>query len=199
MKFQRSICGKKIQLIAYLLNFMLFNWRQALVSFMIAQLSATYPVYVQNAFPLLGVKAVSILFIQDTVMIVLLQAQLTKWVSSYNKILIVGVGAFLMGFGMFVLSFSYIFAIAIISCALWTTGEMLFISTAQLVCYEKGGEKKKGKILGSYQAAYAASSVIGPAVGGFIYQHLGGNMLWYLCAVFGVISLALCYHYKKYD
>ena len=33
MKFQRSICGKKIQLIAYLLNFMLFNWRQALVKF----------------------------------------------------------------------------------------------------------------------------------------------------------------------
>lgn len=170
-----------------------------LIGLIVAQLGATYPIYVQNAFPLLGVKAVSILFILDTVLIVLFQAPLINLLNNRNKIFTVGMGAFLMGLGMFVLSMSSTFILAIISCVIWTTGEMLFMSMARLVCYEKGADKKKGQSMGAFQATYAVSTVIGPAIGGFIYQYLGGNMLWYLSGMIGLFCLIACTYYKKYD
>ncbi len=140
------------------------------IGLIIAQLSATYPIYIEEAFPQLGVRAVSILFILDTSLIVLFQTPLISLVSKSNKIFIVGLGAFLMGLGMLVLNYStYYFILALLSCVIWATGEMLFVPMAQLVCYEKGGEKKKGQALGIFQATFALSSVTGPIIGGLIY------------------------------
>lgn len=169
-----------------------------LIGLIIAQLSITYPIYLQDAFPALGVKAVSILFILDTVLIVLFQAPLVNMLNNYNKILATGIGAFLMGLGMLVLSFSLSFFLAIISCVIWTIGEMIFVAMAQLVCYEKGAQKKKGQSMGIYQAVFACSKIIGPLIGGFIYHTYGGNFLWYLSALIGAVCLIACNHYKKY-
>lgn len=169
------------------------------VGLLISQLSATYPIYVQDAFPLLGIKAVSILFILDTVLIVLLQAPLVNALKNHNKIMVAGFGAFLMGLGMLVLSFSFTFFLALISCVIWTTGEMLFVPMAQLLCYEKGEEKKKGQNMGIYKAVYACSMVAGPTLGGIIYHYLGGNRLWYVSAALGCLCLVACHNYKKYD
>lgn len=169
-----------------------------LVGLLIAQLSATYPLYIQNTFSSLGYKAVSILFILDTVLIVLFQAPLVNFFNDYNKIIIVGVGAFLMGIGMLVLSFSHFFILGIISCVIWTTGEMLFIPVAQLICYEKSSENKKGSGMGLYKTAYASSKVLGPTIGAFIYQNYSGEMLWYLSASIGLICLIACYAYRKH-
>lgn len=51
------------------------------VGLIIAQLGATYPLYIQDSFPHLGINAVSILFILDTALIVAFQAPLTTLVS----------------------------------------------------------------------------------------------------------------------
>lgn len=170
-----------------------------LIGLIVAQLSSTYPIYVQEAFPALGTKAVSILFILDTFLIVMFQAPLMNLLSKYNKLIIIGAGTLLMGLGMLILSGSFVFTLAIISCFFWTTGEMLFFSTAQLVCYEKGPEKKKGHSMGVFQSTYATSIVIGPTIGGFIYQYAGKNTLWYLSGLIGVVCFIACYYHRRYD
>lgn len=164
------------------------------IGMIIAQLSTTYPIYVEDAFPQLGVKAVSILFVLDTVLIVLFQAPITNYLSQYNKMLVVGIGAFLMGFGMLILSFSSVFSLALLSCGIWTLGEILFMSTAQLVCYENGGNKKKGQRLGMFQSTYALSCVAGPIAGSYIYKSMGGDILWYISAVIGLLCLFACFY-----
>ena len=58
----------------------------------------------------------------------------------------IGYGAFLMGFGMFMLNFSFVFYLAIIACVIYTMGEMSFFSVAQLVCYQEGGAQKKVRV-----------------------------------------------------
>jgi predicted MFS family arabinose efflux permease len=168
-----------------------------LVGLIIAQLGSTYPLYIQKSFPSLGVQAVSILFILDTFLIVLFQAPLTALVTSQNKLLVTGFGALLMGIGMLVLSISSIFVLAIISCIIWTTGEMLFISTAQLLCYEGSNNQKRGQNLGLFQTVFAASNVLGPTLGGVIYQYWSGNLLWYCSAVIGVVCFFLCWHFSR--
>ncbi len=168
-----------------------------LIGLIIAQLGATYPLYIQDLFPHLGINAVSILFILDTALIVFFQALLTSLVSQQNKLLVTGSGAFLMGLGMLVLTYSSIFSLAIFSCIIWTTGEMLFISTAQVLCYELSDTQKKGQSLGLFQTTFAASNVIGPMIGGFIYQNFGGNLLWYCSMLIGIICFLLCWYFSS--
>lgn len=165
------------------------------VGLLIAQLGTTYPVYVQKNF---GMHAISILFILDTIIIVLLQAPLVRLLQAANKVLIAGIGAFLMGLGLFFLTLSYSFNLAVFSCVVWTTGEMLFVPMAQAVCYERSHENKKGRMMGAYQTVYASSKLIGPIAGGVVFEYFGGNVLWYACAIICVICLAGCLHFKKY-
>lgn len=167
------------------------------VGLIIAQLSVTYPLYIQESFPHLGVNAVSILFILDTFLIVCFQAPLTTVLNKHNKLFIIGLGALLMGLGMLVLSCSILFITAILSCVIWTTGEMFFISTAQLLCYEQSGNEKKGQSLGLFQTTFAASSVLGSVLGGYIYQDWGGKLLWYFSLFIGVICFLLCWYFSR--
>ncbi|MBV9575851.1 MAG: MFS transporter [Gammaproteobacteria bacterium] len=167
------------------------------VGLIIAQLSTTYPLYIQLAFPEMGLKSASILFSLNTFLIVLFQAPLVNYIKKYNQLIIVGVGAFLMGFGMLILNFSFLFIISILSCVIWTIGEMLFMSMTRLICYEKGAVKKKGQSLGLYQMVYASSKIAGPVLGSFIYRYFGGSMVWYLSAVIGGACMISCYLFKR--
>lgn len=170
-----------------------------LVGLVIAQLNITYPIYIQKNFPNMLVNAVSVLFILDTTLIVIFQTPLVNSLKKYNNILLVGVGAFLMGLGMFMLIFSFTFSLAVISCIIWTTGEMIFIAMAQFVCYERGLEKKKGQTMGIFQAVSATSRVLGPSAGGFIYETLGSDALWGISLLIGLFCLSACLHFRKYD
>lgn len=163
-----------------------------LVGLQIAQLSSTYPIYVKNAFPELGLRAVSILFTLDTILIVLFQAPLVNFLKNYNHLLIAGLGGLLMGVGMLILSFSTNFTLGIISCLFWTTGEMLFIPMSQLVCYENSAMGKKGQTMGTYKAVYASSLIIGPTLGSVVYQYGGGDMLLHISFLIGLLCFLSC-------
>lgn len=168
------------------------------VGLIISQLSVTYPIYVNEKFPALGMKSVSFLFILDTILIMLIQAPLVNVLSKFNHVLMVGIGSFLMGLGMLILCFSFTFYLAILSCIVWATGEMIFIAMAQLVFYNSANENKKGKQMGFYQSILASSKILGPMIGSFIYFNFGGSVLWYLSALIGFVCLIACNHYKKY-
>ncbi|MBV9575165.1 MAG: MFS transporter [Gammaproteobacteria bacterium] len=170
-----------------------------LINLIIAQLSITYPIYIQQLFPQMGTQSVSILFILDTLLIVFFQTPLVNNLKNFNKILFVGIGAFLMGAGMYLLNFSSFFYIAIISCLIWTTGEMIFISMAQFVCYEAGSEQKKGHTMGAFQATTAVAKIIGPAMGAYIYHVLGPNTLWSSSMIIGIFCFLMCFYFRKHD
>lgn len=180
--------------VIYLMLFCVF-----LIGFIVSQLSVTYPLFIKNAFPALGTKAVSILFVLDALLIVLFQVPLINKIKHYNHILLVATGSLLMGMGMFILLFAYSFWIAILSCIIWTVGEMIFFGMAQFVCYEAGAEKKKGQTLGIFQAFSATSRVIGPVLGGALYHYFNASLLWSFCFGLGVICFMACFTFRKYD
>lgn len=169
-----------------------------LIGLIIAQLSATYSIYLQHVFPLMGNKSYAILFVLNSLIIVIFQTPLINRFSHANKILSAGIGAFLFGIGMMLLNFSFIFLMAIFSCIIYTIGEMLFISLSQLIIYQEGGAKKRGQSLGLFQMVFALSIIIGPALGGFIYHHFGSSVLWYLSGIIGIICLLICFFSRKH-
>lgn len=165
----------------------------------LAQLSSTFSIYLAAQFPTLGASAASYMFILNTVLIVFFQTPIGGWFKDYNKILMAGTGALVVGLGMMLLSFASVFGIALIAGLIYTTGEMLFIPLAQLICYENGAAKKKGQSVGMYQTTYAISVVLGPIIGTHIYHHLGGQAVWYGSGFLGVICFILCFLYVKHD
>lgn len=166
-----------------------------LAGLIIAQLSSTYPVYVENFF---GIKILSTLFILDTVLIVLFQAPLINLLGGCNKTLLVGWGVFLMGLGLVVLGYSALFTIAILSCVIFTVGEMIFVTMVQFVYYENASTDNKGSQMGLFNALAASARVIGPIAGGSIYQHYSGEILWYLNGAMGLCCLMICYFYRNH-
>jgi predicted MFS family arabinose efflux permease len=168
-----------------------------LVGLTIAQLGSTYSLYINDTYPKLGIDGVSLLFALNSFLIVVAQTPLVNFFKNYNKILMTGIGAFLMGFGMFMLSFSVVFSMAVIACIVYTIGEMLFFSMAQLVCYQSGGAKKKGQSLGLFRTVFAASVFVGPTLGGYLYHRFGADFVWYACGLIGLVCLFSCLKSKN--
>ncbi len=166
------------------------------IGLIIAQNSSTYPIYIETIFPNLGIKGVSYLFILNTLLVVLFEVPIGNFTIRFNKVIVVGCGCFLIGFGMFLLSMSSLFILAALACVIYTVGEILFFSMAQLLCYDSGS--KKGRALGMFRTIYASSRAVGPVAGGFIYSYLGGQIVWYLSGLIGIICFTICMSYKKH-
>ncbi len=109
----------------------------------------------------------------------------------------VGVGGLLIGLGIGMLAFSSTYFVAIISCVVYTFGEIIFFSMAQLICYQNSPAQKKGRGLGMYRMVYAMSRIVGPSAGGLIYLKLGGDMVWALCAMIGLLCFFTCNYFKS--
>jgi MFS family permease len=143
-------------------------------------------------------KAISFLFAINSLLIVFCQTPLVNLFKNSNKLLIAGIGSFLIGTGMSILGFSFTFALAIFSCIVYTAGEMIFFPLTQLICYENGPDNKKGLCLGMFRMTYAASKVLGPIIGGIIYSRWGGNMIWSLSGCIGIICLTAYIYCQRY-
>ncbi len=153
----------------------------------IAQTNSTYSLFLTSRFPDMGVKSFSILFMINTMMVVLFQTVLVDAFKQINKMILLGISVFLLGISMLILEFSFNFSMAIFSMIVMTIGEILFFSISQFICYERSAEDKKGQNLGIFRMTYAASRVAGPFLGGFIFQQYGSMYLWYFCFGLGAI------------
>lgn len=169
------------------------------IGLIIAQLGTTYPVFLTQTFPYLGVNAVSFIFILNTMLILFLQTPFANYFNKSNKILMVGIGAFLMAGAMALLSDAYSFLIVIISMVIYTMGEMIFFCMAQLVIYQHSSQDKKGQGMGLFQTTFALSMVIGPTIGGYVYDNFGCQILWCSCGLIGTFWLLISAYIKKYD
>lgn len=166
-----------------------------LVGMIISQMNATYPIYLERIFPKMGTKSFGLLFTFNTIIVVLFQAPIIDLIKNKNNIFMIGLGALLLGIGMLMLSFTSIFMLAILSCLITTIGEILFFSISQLVCYEN--VRRKGESLGIYRMIFAASRIVGPAAGSFIYQKFGGIILWYTCGFLGVLCFVPAIYFQN--
>lgn len=160
-----------------------------LIGLIISQLSSTYSIYLNSLFPADNFSGFGLMFALNTFMVVTLQTPIANYCRQYNRLLLIGSGAFLLGLGMFMLTFSFSFLAVALACIIYTFGEILFFSVAQLLCYENAPANKKGFILGIYRVVYAVSKIIGPAAGGYVYQQYGSNFLWFACGAIGCVCL----------
>ncbi|WP_058513116.1 MFS transporter [Legionella santicrucis] len=113
--------------------------------------------------------------------------------SSTRPLLAMGLGAFFLGGGMFVLNIaSSAYWLVIMVCLITTLGEMLGTTLSQLLCFQYVSKEKRGKAMGYYKFLYAFGTIFGTLIGGKIQVTFGENYIWYFCGIIGFLSLALC-------
>ena len=169
-----------------------------IVGLIIFQCNTTYSIYIKSLFPSYGLRSLSILYVLNSILVVFFQAQSAVLFKKDNEIVLMGVGVLLIGIGHYVLVFVTNFSLAIISCILYTAGELLFFSIAQLICYQSGKEEQKGYLLGLYRGIYAVSRLIAPILGSLMYTFRDGDVLWCFCGVFGILCFVICVYYQTY-
>lgn len=167
-----------------------------LVGLIISQLGSTYSIYLNTLFPSYHFGSFGLLFALNTFLVVTLQTPLANYCRHYNRILLAGSGAFLLGLGMFMLTLSFSIFMIALACVIYTLGEILFFSVAQLICYENAPVSKKGLMLGIYRVVYACSRIVGPATGAYIYQQFGSDTLWYACGIIGCTCLTATIYFE---
>jgi len=185
---------KKTTSLLYIVGFCLF-----LLGLMASLRGSVYSIYLNKSFPHLGLHWLGIIFMLNPIIVVLFQTPVANFIDKKNKLLIMGWGIFLYGFGSFILSFASVFSLAILSCVILTIGEMLSFATIPLIFYEGGDEDTKGRYIGLSQSIYGISVVVGPSIGAIIYSHLGGLFLWSSCGIIGCVCLLICYLAVKSD
>lgn len=164
--------------------------------FIISQMNSTYPIYIKENVAPYGIQALSILFAINTFMVVFFQAPIVDGVTKFNHIKLVSIGILFLGLGMATLCLSTTFLNAVLGCIIHTIGEIILFSFSQLICYERVHELYKGHILGIYRMVFASSRMIGPAVGGMIYQSWSGEALWLACLFLGILWIIPPYFFS---
>ncbi len=169
------------------------------IGLIISQLSTTYSTYIREIYPEQGIKAITILFALNSLMVVVLGVPLGDCIKKFNKIMMVGIGGFFIGCGMFILIFASSFIMVVLACVVYTIGEIIFFSMAQYVCYQNSSSNKRGTSLGLYRMVYASSRVIGPAIGAATYAKYGGECIWIVSGIIGVSCLISANYFKKFN
>ncbi len=101
-------------------------------------------------------------------------------------VLFLGAGFGLNMFGRPLLPF-YILTVAV-----WTVGEIIASTVAPAIIADLSPMDLRGFYQGIYGSAWGLSFLIGPVLGGWVFEFLGSVSLWFGCFLLGGI-LALCF------
>ena len=76
------------------------------------------------------------------------------------------------------------------SVAVWTVGEIIGATISPAVVADLSPIDFRGLFQGVYGAAWGLSAFIGPLLGGWVYQNLGPQALWFGCFGLGLLLAA---------
>ena len=80
-----------------------------------------------------------------------------------------------------------------ITVFLFTIGEMLTLPYISTIVMNRASAFNRGQYSAAYSLSWAVAQIIGPAAGGYVAQHWGYNVLWF---VLGLLSMACALGFK---
>lgn len=158
------------------------------VSMVFFQHETTLSVYLKQDLGL-PVSLYGLLFTINTLLIVFFEIALNiailNWPYRINFIL--GSLFITVGFTGFLFTTS-VWGIISLS-VIWTIGEMILYPSASSYIAEIAPEGRRGSYMSLFSTSTNLGILLGPWAGALIMQYLGGKMLWFVCGIWGIISI----------
>lgn len=125
-------------------------------------------------------------------LIILVTIPVSNMAARWPRFETVAISAILLGLGFGFTAFATDLPLFALSVAIWTLGEIAATSVAPAIIADLSPVELRGVYQGIFGAAWGLAYFLGPLAGGWIYEHLGSNVLWAGCLGLGFV-LALCY------
>ncbi|UTH72363.1 MFS transporter [Chromobacterium sp. IIBBL 290-4] len=161
-----------------------------LVTLVFDQMYVTLGLFLREHYQL-GPQWIGYLFTLNGLMVVGLQIPISRRVLRWGVARCIQLGALLTGCGFLWLNAGQGPAWAILMMFTLTLGELLLSPTYSLLVMHRSEGRLRGSYLGLYNAVWSGRTLIAPALGTFLYGHVGGPLLWWLCAAACALSAAL--------
>lgn len=122
----------------------------------------------------------------NAIIIILVEMPLIHKLENHNPIKLVGLGAFLIAFGVGLLPFGTAYAWVAFTVVIWTAGEMLCFPLMIAFIANRSSDANRGKYLGMYNTTFSISMVVSPSLGAWIYDTFSPATLWHGISGLGI-------------
>jgi MFS family permease len=125
-------------------------------------------------------------------LIVLITLQTSRFVARWPRYLAMAIAALLLGVGFGLTAFATTLLFYAFTVVVWTLGEVIGAAIAPTIVSEMSPPGLRGLYQGIWGSSWGLAFFIGPALGGYVYQQFGADVLWASMFVIGVL---LCIGY----
>ena len=150
------------------------------------QLLTTFPLYMRNVYGL-AENRIGQLFAVNTILIVALEMILMERIRKYSQARMINISFLLLGLGLGLMPLGRGFAYGALTVAIWTFGEMLSMPLVTALIAARADDSNRGRYMGVFSFVFSLAFIIAPAGGTAIYDRLGPDAVWYVCAALSVV------------
>jgi len=157
---------------------------------MFMQLLSTYPLFMDSVYGL-NASAIGLLFALNALICVTVEMPVITRLQTVPPLRMATAGILFFAIGFAILPFGHSGLFAAFTVVLWTTGEILSFPQFSAMVALRAGENRRGRYMGLYSLSFSTALVLGPAIGGFVYEKLGPMPLWFSYLPLAVLMILI--------
>ena len=120
-------------------------------------------------------------------LIVLVTLWVSRRVERLPRYPVMAAAALLLGLGFGLTGLASTLPFYAVTVGVWTLGEVISASIAPTIVSEMSPLAMRGLYQGIWGSSWGLAFFLGPALGGFVFDHLGSDTLWAITFVIGII------------
>ncbi|MBS2968096.1 MFS transporter [Metabacillus sp. KIGAM252] len=132
-----------------------------------------------------GVRLISLLTVENTLLIVLLTATVNKWLKNKSEQRLMYIGFLVFGSGYSFLAFSNNMAVLMIAVFIMTIGELIYVPTRQTIIADMVDESRRGAYMAVNGIVFQAGKIFG-VLGIMVWEAVGGIGMAFLIILFAL-------------
>jgi len=157
-----------------------------LMGIIFIQLFNTWPLYMRQHYGL-AENRIGLLLAINALLIVLFELPLIHKMEGKNYLKVMAIGALFLAVGFGILPFGSSYYFVVVTVIIWTIGEMLVFPLMAGFIANRATDDNRGKYMGLFSLTFSLAFVLGPAIGGWIYDYYGSIQLWLAAGILGIL------------
>lgn len=150
-------------------------------SVVFVQVLSTFPIYMRTVYGL-AENRIGQMYAVNTLLIVFLEMILMEKIRKYPLTRMINLSFVLLGVGLGLMPLGRGFLYGAMTVAVWTFGEMLSMPLVTALIAGRADDTNRGRYLGLNSFSFSLAFIVGPPIGTAIYDGLGPDAVWYICA-----------------
>jgi len=160
-----------------------------LTGLLFTQFFNTWPLYLRESY-FLREDQIGLLVALNAVLVSIFEMPIIHRFEKKNPFSVILPGAILLFAGFAILPFGNGWLYGAFTVIVWSIGEMLVFPLTGGYIANRAQDSNRGTYMGLFSFVFSLSFVFGPSIGSAIYSRFGGDFLWFLSGIGGIVAAA---------